>query len=68
MERNCLQWSEDSPTLLSEQKPGFSDAGFNKDNLYVALFQIQNDELDQLTQNCHGLLLSYSRKTNGISS
>ena len=44
--KKCLQCSEDSSTLLFDQKPGFSDADIHKDNLYDALFQVQNDELD----------------------
>ena len=34
--------------LLFDQKTGFSDADIHKDNLYNALFQIQNDALDRL--------------------
>ena len=49
MQRKCLQGSEDSSTLLFDQKAGFSDADIHKDNLYDALFQIDNDELDRLT-------------------
>ena len=49
MQRNCLQWSEDLLTLFFDQKPGFSYDDINKNNLSDALFQIQNDELDQLT-------------------
>ena len=48
MQRNCLQWSEDSSVLLFDQKFGFSDADIYKDNLHDALFQIQNDELYQV--------------------
>ena len=44
-----MQWSEDSSTLLFDQKPGSSNADIHKDNLYDALFQIDNDELDRLT-------------------
>ena len=46
MQKNSLQWSEDSSTLLFDQNPGFSDADIHKDNLYDAFFEIQNDELD----------------------
>ena len=49
MQKNSLQWSEDSSTLLFDQNPGFSDADIHKDNLYDAFFEIQNDELDWLT-------------------
>ena len=48
MQRKCLQWSEDLSMLLFDQKTGFSDVDIHKDNLYNALFQIQNDELDRL--------------------
>ena len=34
--------------LLVDQKHGFSDADIDKDNLYDALFQIQNDRLTLL--------------------
>ena len=46
VQRNCLQWSEDSSMLLFDQKPGFSDADIHKYYLYDALFQIQNDGFD----------------------
>ena len=46
MQKNSLQWSEDSSTLLFDQNLGFSDADIHKDNLYDAFFEIQNDELD----------------------
>ena len=38
MQRNRLQWSEDSSTSLFDQKPGFSHADIHKDNLYDVLF------------------------------
>ena len=59
MERNCLQWSEDSPMLLFDQKPGFSDADIHKYNLYDALFQIQNDESDRLTLVALEIVMGY---------
>ena len=59
MQRNCLQWSEDSLTLLFDQKPGFSDAAIHKDNLYDALFQIQNDELDRPTLVALQIIMGY---------
>ena len=59
MQRNCLQWSEDLPTLLFDQKPGFSDADIHKDNLHDALFQIQNDELDRLTLVALEIIMGY---------
>ena len=58
-QRNCLQWSENSSTLLFDQKPGFSDVDIHKDNLYDALFQIQNDELDQLTLVALEVIMGY---------
>ena len=49
MQRNCLEWLEDSSALFFDQKSGFSGAHIHKDNLCDELFQLQNDELDQLT-------------------
>ena len=46
MQKNCLKWSEDSSTLLFDNKPGFSDSDIYKDTLHDVLFQIENDELD----------------------
>ena len=59
MQRNCLQSSEDSSTLLFVQKPGFSDADIHKDNLFDALFQIRNDELDRLTLVALEIVMGY---------
>ena len=59
MQRNCLHWSEDSSTLLFDQKAEFSDADIHKDNLYDALFQIQNDELDRLILVALEIIMSY---------
>ena len=38
IQRNCLSWSEDSPSLLFDQKPGFEGADVHKDEVYNALF------------------------------
>ena len=54
-----MQWSEDSSKLLFDQKPGFSDADIHKDNLYDALFQIQNDELNRLTLVALEIFMGY---------
>ena len=52
MQRNYLQWSEDSSTLFCDQKPGFSDAEIHKDNLY-------DDELDRLTLFAIEIIMGY---------
>ena len=46
-------------TLLFDQKPGFSNADIHKDNLYDALFHIQNDEFDQLTLVVLEIIMGY---------
>ena len=50
IQRNCLSWSEDSSTLLFDQKPGFEGADVHKDEVYNALFAPQSEQLDQFTQ------------------
>ena len=50
IQRNCLSWSEDSPSLLFDQKPGFEGADVHKDEVYNALFAPQSEQLDQFTQ------------------
>ena len=42
--------SEDSSTLLFDQKPGFEGADVHKDEVYNALFAPQSEQLDQFTQ------------------
>ena len=59
MQRNCLQWSEDSSILLFDQKRDADIADIHKDSLYDALFQIQNDELDQLTLVALEIAMAY---------
>ena len=59
MQRSCLQWSEDLSTLLFGQKSGFSDEDIHKGNLYNALFQIENDELDRLTLVALEIVMGY---------
>ena len=59
IQRNCLQWSEDSPTLIFDQKSAFSDADIHKDNLYDASFQTLHDELDRLTLDALETVMGY---------
>ena len=53
IQRNCLSWSEDSSSLLFDQKPGFERADVHKDEVYKAynaLFAPQSEQLGQFTQ------------------
>ena len=50
IERNCLSWSEDSSSLVFDQKPSFEGADVYKDEIYNALFAPQPEELGQFTQ------------------
>lgn len=59
MQRNCLEWSEDSSALFFDQKSGFSGAHIHKNNLCDELFQLQNDELDQLTLVTWEIIMDY---------
>ena len=59
MQRNCLEWSEDSSALFFDQKSGFSGAYIHKDNLCDYLFQLQNYELDQLTLLTWEIIMGY---------
>ena len=63
MQKNCLKWSEDSSTLLFDNKPGFSDSDIYKDTLHDVLFQIENDELDWLTLVAFEIIMGYFRLT-----
>ena len=48
IERNCLSWSEDSSSLVFDQKPSIEGADVYKDQIYNALFAPQPEQLDQL--------------------